>query len=180
MTEPAQPQPEAPPAPVASAQTPETDWQAEARKWEKRSKDNYDRVQELQPLADQFRQLEEASKSDMQRLQESLEAANRAREETAAEALRMKVAMSHGLSADDLELLGTGSEDQLTARAQRIAQLAAAAAQAAATPTPPPGGRTVPDLRPGAVPSDPPTSLSAVEARHRQFFAARYEQSNQQ
>jgi hypothetical protein len=167
-----------PPAePGPSAQTPETDWKAEARKWEQRAKENFGRLQEVQPLADQFRQLEEASKTEAQRMQEAIEAANRSRDETAAEALRMRVAMSHGLTAEDIALLGVGTEDQLTANAQRLAQLKSAAQAAQQQATPPPAAHTVADLRPGATPGEPPATGS-VEARHRQFFAARYPQAN--
>jgi hypothetical protein len=174
MTEPTAESPtEAPPAPVQSAQTSETDWKAEARKWEQRAKENYGRLQEVQPLADQFRQLEEASKTEAQRMQEALEASNRARDEQAAETLRMRVAMKHGLAADDLDLLnGAGDEEQLSARAQRLAELKKAAEAAQQQSGPPPAAHTVANLRPGAVPAEPtPSDDQAVyEAQFAQAF----------
>ena len=163
---------EAPEAPAQAAEeqpkAAETDWQAEARKWEKRAKDNFAQVNELKPLADQFRSLEEASKSELQRQTEALEAANRDRDNARAEALRFRVAAEHGIGKDDLDLLGSGDEEQLTARAARVAELRAAAkaAEAAAKPTP---QRPTENLRPGATPSG---RLSEDEALYEQIYGS--------
>lgn len=109
-------------------------------------------VNELKPKAEQFTALEEASKSEAQRLAEAAQTAQRDAETARAEAIRYKAAATHGISADYFDLLGSGTEDEINARAEKIAALAAA--QAAATQTaPPPATRPVEQLRPGATPA---------------------------
>jgi hypothetical protein len=115
-------------------------------------------VRDLEPKAQQFAKLEEASKTELQRQTEALEAANRAREEAQAEALRFRVAAEEGVSKDDLDLLGNGDEEQIRARAVRIAEMRTAAAVAATAATLKPGQRPQEALRPGATPSNEPLS----------------------
>lgn len=176
MTEPATQQPE-PPAQTAPEAQPEQNveqlppWAREAITKANREAANYrTQVNELKPLADQFKQLDEASKSEMQRLQESLDVTGRERDERAAAALRFQVALEHGIGKEDLDLLGTGTEEELAARATRLAQLRAAAT--APQVTAPPAGHTMPALRPGATPPAPPNNDS-VEARHQRYFGDR-------
>jgi hypothetical protein len=109
-------------------------------------------VAELKPKAEQFKALEEASKSEAQRLAEAAEAAKRDAETARAEAIRYKAAATHGISADHFDLLGSGSEEEITARAEKIASLVAAQAAATQTVTPP-ATRPVEQLRPGATPA---------------------------
>lgn len=107
------------------------------------------KVKELEPQAALAAQLEEASKSEAQRLQEAAEASRRDAEAAKADALRYRLAAKHGIPEEDFDLLGSGTEEQIEARAQRIASYRAA------TATPPPAGRTTERLRPGASPTDP-------------------------
>lgn len=109
---------------------------------------------EQQKQLEEYNALVEASKSEQQRQAEALEAANRARETAQAEALRYRVAAEHGIGKDDLDLLGSGSEEELVTRAQRIADLRSAAISPQADPAPMPGQqRPVEQLRPGATPT---------------------------
>jgi hypothetical protein len=176
MTEPAAPQNQ--PEPTAPEAQPEQNveqlppWAREAITKANREAANYrTQVNELKPLADQFRQLDEASKSEMQRLQEERDAAARDRDNNAAAALRYQVAIEHGIGKEDLDLLGGGTQEEIAARAARIAQMRAAAAQPA-PPTAPPTAHSVPDLRPGATPPASPTG-DTVESRHARYFGAR-------
>lgn len=107
-------------------------------------------VNELKPLADQFRALEESTKSETQRFAEAAEAAKRDAENARAEAIRYKAAATHGISADHFDLLGSGTEEEITARAEKLAALISAQQQ----PTTPaaPQRRPVEQLRPGATP----------------------------
>lgn len=110
------------------------------------------KVNELTPQAEQFKALEEASKSEAQRLAEAAEAAKRDADTARAEAIRYKAAATHGISADHFDLLGSGTEDEITARAEKIASLIAA--QAATTQTASaPATRPVEQMRPGATPA---------------------------
>jgi hypothetical protein len=181
MTEPSTPEnvppaaaPEAPPAEQDVSQLPP--WARDAITKANTEAAKYrTQVRELEPKAQQFTQLEEASKSELQRIQEAHDAAARDRDAAVADRLRLQVALAHGVGADDIDLLGSGTEEEITARAQRIAAMKAAAAP---VPTPPPSGRSRENLQPGATPAPVPDADS-VEARHRQFFAPRYAQQPQ-
>lgn len=120
------------------------------------------KVKELEPKAQMAERLEEASKTELQRLQEAHEQARRDADTSRADAIRFRAAAKHGISEEDFDLLGTGDEDQIEARAQRIAALRAASA-----PTPPPAGRSKEQLRPGATPGEP---LSAEDADYQALF----------
>jgi hypothetical protein len=167
--QPAQPPEGQPAAPVDQNVDALPSWAREAITKANREAASYrTQVQELKPRADQFAALEEASKSELQRIQEAHDAERTRAEQFSAEALRMRVALEHGINKDDLDLLGSGTEEQITARAQRIAALHAA--QQAVTPTPPPAPNS-PTYQPGATPTPPPGS--DVAARHAQFFPHR-------
>lgn len=149
------PSPEPIPAaePIASPEPPaqvpsETDWKAEARKWEQRAK-------EYKPKADQFAALEDASKSETQRLQETAAQAQRDAETARNEAIRYKAAATHGIPAEHFDLLGDGTEEQVTAKAQKVAALLAAQAAVTTPPVVPvtPGRLAVEQMRPGATPA---------------------------
>lgn len=104
-------------------------------------------VDELKPKADQFAALEEASKSDAQRLQEAAATAQREAETAKADAIRYKAAATHGIPADYHDLLTGSTEEEVAVKAEKISALLKA--QTAITP---PATRTVENLRPGATP----------------------------
>lgn len=105
--------------------------------------------EQRQQLAE-FEKVRDAQKSEAQRQQEAVEAANRERETAASEALRYRVAIENGVSKEDLDLLGTGTQEQLEARAKRISEIRAAGA-----PQTPPAipQRPSEQLQPGASPA---------------------------
>jgi len=109
---------EAPAAPAeAPAQEPakqETDWKAEARKWEQRAK-------EYKPAADKLAEIEEATKTEAQKAAERLAAAEAKAAEAEARALRRDVAIEHRLSKEDAALLdGVTDEGAMRRLAQRL------------------------------------------------------------
>lgn len=164
MTEPQSTTPETPAAaPEATQQPAENDpnalpqWARDALTKANREAANYrTQVAELKPKADQFHALEEASKSETQRLQEAAAAAQKAAEQATADALRYKVAATYGIGADHFDLLGSGTEEEVTARGEKLAALIATQAAAATPPATParPQTRPVEQLRPGATPGD--------------------------
>jgi hypothetical protein len=91
----------------APAQETDTDWEAEAKKWEKRAKAN-------KTAAERLREIEESSKSEA----EKLEAAQRELAEIRAEKARLEVASAKGVPA---ELLA-GPGDDLEAYADALAK----------------------------------------------------------
>jgi hypothetical protein len=98
---------------------------------------------EAKTLRDKVRTFEDANKTEHERLTEQLEAERTAARTNAVEAARLRAAMAHGLSAEDLDLLGDDPE-QIEARAERLA-----ARFAAAQPTTP-SKRPTEALKPGA------------------------------
>lgn len=92
------------------------DWPAEARKWEKRAKENKD-------AADKLAKLEQSQMTEQQRLERERDDARETADKSTAELIRMRAAVKHGLSEDDFDLLGTGTEDEVDARAKRVAEL---------------------------------------------------------
>jgi hypothetical protein len=120
MPEPATPEPAAPPAqetpPETAPEVEETDWKAEARKWEQRAKEN-------KSAADRLAELEDANKSEIQKASDKATAAEKAAAEAKAEALRWKVAAKHGITEEDADLFLTGTDEEtLTKQAQRLTE----------------------------------------------------------
>lgn len=129
---------------------------AEQKRKERERFAGYD---DLKAKAAEFDKLQEASKTEQQR---AAEAARQAQEDAAAarsEALRYKAAATHKVEADYFDLLGNGTEDEISSRAERLGGLlkenAAMKAELEAlragktAPTP---GRPVEALKPGATP----------------------------
>lgn len=110
---------------------------------------------EQQQQLDEYNKLVEAQKSEAQRQQDALTVAQRAAETARADADRYRAAATFGIPADDFDLLGSGSYEEIAARAERLAAKNTAAQAAAITPASPtaPSRRPVEQLRPGATPS---------------------------
>jgi predicted DNA binding CopG/RHH family protein len=107
--------------------------------------------EQQQKLAD-WDALEQASKTEFERMQEDLGRTKRDAESARAEAVRYKAAATHGIPADHFDLLGSGTEDEITARAEKLAALLAAQTQPPVST--PPTRRPVEQMRPGATPGD--------------------------
>lgn len=77
----------------------------------------------IKTKAAKFDEFEQASKSDLEKLQSQFSETKSERDSLASELTRLRIATKHGISEDDLDLLGTGTEEELTARAERIKKL---------------------------------------------------------
>lgn len=112
------------------------------------------RVAELAPYEQKVREAEDAQKSEVQRLTEQITALQATAQQREAEALRLRVALQHGIPDEDAAIFLTGTDEAtLKAQAERLAAMRVPA-------TPPPAGRTpVEALRPGALPQAPALSL---------------------
>lgn len=117
--------------PEVEMQEDKTDWKAEARKWEARAKENSGAAQKLT-------ELENASKSELQRAIDRAAAAEAALATAQAESLRLSIAARHGISGDHLDLLTGSSEDELEAKAQKLSALIAVSAKPDPFPKPDP------------------------------------------
>jgi hypothetical protein len=110
------------------------------------------RIKELEPLAELGKQLEAASKSDLERLEGRAAGAEQERDQMRTQLARLTAAHQHSIPADLVDLLGSGSEDEINARAELLAEKLAAANPPQA-PAAPPVQRPVESLRPGAAPA---------------------------
>lgn len=164
--EPAPAAPEAPPVepPAEQNQQDLPQWARDAITKANKEAANYrTQVAELKPRADQFAALEEASKSEAQRLSEAATNAQREAETARAEAVRYKAAATFGIPADHFDLLGSGTEEEITARAEKLqALLAIQAAPPGAAPVP---TRPLEQMRPGATPSETDNEDDVMYAR---------------
>lgn len=101
-----------------------------------------ERLKELEPLAAKAKALEDAQKSETERLTEQLEQFKAQAAKAEAENLRLKVATESGLPADLHEFLVGSDEDELRAKAQKLmAATAAATAPRAPAPDPTQGAK---------------------------------------
>lgn len=98
-------------------------WKAIARKHEERAKANADAARKLQ-------EIEDANKTEQQKLEERAAAAEAKATSTETELARLKAAVKFGLAEGDLDLLGSGTPDEIEERAEKLAaRLADASAQ---------------------------------------------------
>ena len=100
----------------------ETDWQAEARKWEKRAKEN-------KSAADKLAEIEESKKTEIQKAMERAEQAEQRINELEREKTRLSVIATHGIPEDYQDLIKGDSEEELAASAEKVKSLIESAAQ---------------------------------------------------
>jgi hypothetical protein len=133
-------------------------WKSMARKNEDRAKANADAAKELKAIKD-------AGKSELERAQEALAETTRERDEARASHERVMAAAMHDLPVELIDDLGSGTSEEISARAERFAtainsraqQLAeqiAASRNGGSEPWyPGTGRRPVESLRPGSAPA---------------------------
>lgn len=145
-------------------------WKQKAREQEQRAKSNAEKAREY----DAF---QESQKTEQQKIADRAAAAERERDEARAEGLRYRAAAKHGIGEDYFDLLGSGDEEAVMGRAERLGQALAALAEneqlkaeleAVRQGRPGPAtGRPVESLRPGATPAE----QSSQEAEYAAFAA---------
>jgi hypothetical protein len=145
---------EAKEGPQAEPQTEEAqprDYEAEIAKLRKENANWRTKYREAEPVLKQHQEMEEASKTELQREREAREALQLERDQLQIGYTRMELAAMHNIPPDDIDLIGSGSREEMEARAQRLGVLHAASTKTA----PPPSDRPVEGLRPGATPEPP-------------------------
>ena len=122
-----------PQEPVAPApQEPqETDWKAEARKWESRAKENLTVAKANEDAAKRLAEIEEAQKTEAEKAAERLAAAEKRASELEAKALRAEVANAKGVPAN---LLSGSTQEELEASADALLAFKGAPASPSAAP----------------------------------------------
>jgi hypothetical protein len=90
-----------------------------------RERGKYADYDDLRAKAARLAEIEEANKSEAQKLADAKAAAERDRDVAKAEALRLRIATKHGISDEDADLFLTGTDEAtLTKQAERLAQRA--------------------------------------------------------
>jgi len=113
--------PEPAPAPAAPAEPPAaSDPAAEVEKWKALARKHEERATANAEKAKRLDALEEATKTEQQKLTEAAETARKEAADTAAELARMKAAVKHGLSEADLVFL-RGPAEEIDALAENLA-----------------------------------------------------------
>lgn len=120
---------------------------------------------EEQQALDDYNSLVEASQTDAERRERELAQYRSRVDELDPKATRLEVALDHGIPKDFLDLLGSGTREEIEARAERVKTLIAGQAPVTPPAVPAPGNRPVAQLRPGATPSQQPDSEDAAYER---------------
>lgn len=115
----------------------ETDWQAEAKKWEARSKTNFERAKANEAAAQRLAEIEESSKTELQKWQERAEkaeaAAARFESERQITAWKSSVSAETGVPAD---VLSGSTLEELQAHAEKLKPLLQASQRGPYVPGP--------------------------------------------
>ena len=112
---------------------------------------------DLRRKAEQLAEIENASKTETEKLREELDQIRAAHAEATAKAIRAEVAISKGLTAAQAKRLVGSTLDELEADADEILE-----AFPTQTSSKPPSERPSPDLRGGTDPTDEPLDLKAL------------------
>jgi len=95
----------------------ETDWKAEARKWESRAKENHSKARAHEDAARRLAEIEESQKTEAQKAQERLEAAEKRAAELELRSIRAEVAAEKGVP---IGLLTGGTKEEVEAAADAL------------------------------------------------------------
>lgn len=142
---------DSPAEPVEEAKPEPRDYEAEIAKLRKENANWRTKYREAEPVLKQHQEMEEASKTELQREREAREALQKERDQLQIGYTRMELAAMHNIPPDDIDLIGSGSREEMEARAERLGALHAASGKTSA----PPSDRPVEGLRPGATPEPP-------------------------
>ena len=101
----------------APNEEPTTDWAAEAAKWKELARKNEARAKDNADKAKRFDEIEEASRSDLEKAQAKIAELERTAQEATAAKLRSDIARTKGVP---VELLTGSDEETLTAQADTL------------------------------------------------------------
>jgi multidrug efflux pump subunit AcrA (membrane-fusion protein) len=131
----------------------------------KQKREQFGDYGDLKAQAARLAEIEESQKTEQERAAEAARKAQQDAADARAEALRYKAAATHGISEDYFDLLGSGDEEAVNNRAERIGALVKTASEieqlraeveALRTGKPvPTSSRPIESLRPGATPTSP-------------------------
>lgn len=148
-----------------------TDWEAEALKWKSLSRQHErqhlaalgfkskDEIDQLRQAAQKYSEFEDTQKTELQRATERAQTVEQQLAELRSTNARLMAAATHNIPPDLIDLLGSGSDDEINARAEVLAERLKAAAPTA----PPTSPRPVEALTPGAATASGSTAASPDE-----------------
>jgi hypothetical protein len=112
------------------------------------------KYREAEPQLTEYQKWQESQKTEQQKLAEAKEAAERELGDLRSTNARLMAAAVHNIPPELIDLLGSGTEEEINARAETLAQRLKATAPAAA----PTQQRPVESLKPGAAPASSSSS----------------------
>jgi hypothetical protein len=127
------------------------DYQKALKKARKEAADRRVKIRELEPLANKAREAEEANKTELERERERADAAEARDREREEQFTRTDIAYTQGILPENIDLIGSGSREEMEARAVRVRAMQDQQQPSSAPPT----DRPVEGLRPGASPEPP-------------------------
>lgn len=158
---PAAPSTPAPTGQQAAAGEPEpTDWEAEAAKWKSLARKHekgqlaalgfksMDEIEQLRQAAQKHAEFEDAQKSELQKQTERAQTYEQQLADMRATNARLLAAATHSIPPELIDLLGSGTDEEITGRAELLAERLKASQPAA-----PAAQRPVEALTPGAAPA---------------------------
>lgn len=148
------------PAPAsAEGEAEPTDWEAEATKWKAMARQHEnkhlgalgfkskDEIEQLRTSAQKYQEVEDAQKTEIQKATERAQNFEQKLADMQATNARLLAAASHNIPPELIDLLGSGTDEEINARAEVLAERLKPA-----TPAPAPQ-RPVESLTPGAAPA---------------------------
>jgi hypothetical protein len=126
MSEPTPTPAETAPAPTSEQPAtgePVKDWQAEAEKWKKLSRENESRAKQNSTAAQRLAEIEESQKSAEQKAAERTRLAEETATKASAEAAKLRVGLAKGLPADLVDRLVGSTPEELAEDADRLLAL---------------------------------------------------------
>lgn len=162
---------EQPDAKTEPAKGEDKDWAAEAAKWKALARKHEQTAKTNQTAAQRLAEIEDAQKTEQQRLADRLAAAEQERDDARRSHARLMAAATHNIPADLIDRIGGNTDEEIEESAQalvaaldaeverRVAtRIASLPAPAEPAPAGPAATRPVESLTPGGKPaSEPPT-----------------------
>lgn len=164
---PAAPAPEGKPA--DSGEPEPKDWESEATKWKALARQHENKhlaalgfkskgeIDQLRQAAQKQAELEDAQKTELQKATERAQTYEQQLADMRSTNARLMAAATHNIPPDLIDLLGSGTDEEINARAEMLAERLKATAPAAA----PASQRPVEALTPGATPASGNAPFSA-------------------
>jgi hypothetical protein len=106
--------------PDTGTESSDTDWKAEAAKWKALARKHEGKVKELSPLAAEAKKRQDAEKTESQRLQEQLDAAQIELTGYRVSSVRQQAAAKVGLPADMAQFITATEEDAALDQAKML------------------------------------------------------------